>query len=125
VNRLTIIRALLSFFVISGLILAPVAKPAFAMSMPASASVAVGHDGGMAMHSASMGEMPCCPDEAPKSDCAKDCPLMAICMAKTFQNVSYAASPLVFFTLARVIFPVSHARLDSLEHSPTPRPPNA
>ena len=38
-------------------------------------------------------DMPCCPDEKPAMpDCAKACPLMALCLAKCFQNLPIATA---------------------------------
>jgi hypothetical protein len=121
VKFLSTIARLVSLVAILGLILGPLAKPAIAMAMPAPSSAAMDHHAGMAMD---MGEMPCCPDEAPKSDCAKDCPLMAICMTTAFQNVSSSAGLVAVFTLARAVFPVSTPQLEGLTSSPSPRPPN-
>jgi hypothetical protein len=123
VKYLSAITRLLSLFAILGLILSPLAKPA--MAMDPSAPAAMDHHAGMAMDASAMGDMPCCPDQGQNSDCAKDCPLMAACTISTLQNVSSAAGPVVFFTLARVTFPVRVSQLEGLTASPSPRPPNA
>jgi hypothetical protein len=70
-------------------------------------------------------DMPCCPHEKPAMpDCAKACPLMAICLAKCFQNIPVASAsisgPLI---VAERIAPANEAQGDSLSQAPLPRPP--
>ena len=74
---------------------------------------------------ASMGEMPCCPDKGPaKSNCAQDCPLMAMCMAKTLQKGSACFTLQIQHTVS-VATPGEELRLDGLSSGPPPRPPIA
>lgn len=73
----------------------------------------------------SMEEMPCCPPEKSAiPDCQKACPLMAVCMAKCFQNLPLAAAFLSHRTAtAGTIAPLDDARLALLNEAPPPKPP--
>jgi hypothetical protein len=70
-------------------------------------------------------DMPCCPPEKPAMpDCSKCCPLMTVCMAKCFQNLSTAASTvLVPLRVAGLIVPSNDALGSSLAQAPPARPP--
>ena len=70
-NISTHLGRLLAIFLIVGLVLAPLSAPANA-AMVASTATA---------------DMPCCPDKSAPMDCDQ-CPLMAICLVKTFQQPS-------------------------------------
>lgn len=118
---LSAFRHALACLAVLGLVLSPLAWP-----------VATMESGGMAQSAAlaaapasDMAEMDCCPDAAPKQPCAKICPLLAMCMAKTFQNAAYTTAPAVVLTLAHAVIPGDGARLHGLDRAPPPRPPNA
>lgn len=121
-SLLTICR-LLSVLAVLGLIVSPLARPAVAMSMP-SAAMTDDH-AGMVMDQAAMGEMPCCPEEAPKSDCAKDCPLMALCAVTGVQFLTAAPALNIPLTQSATLMPDRAAALHSLAQRPPPRPPKA
>jgi hypothetical protein len=70
------------------------------------------------------GDMPCCPHKAPASDCGKDCPLMALCMASLLQSAPLDV-PLFIPLLATIVIPGNDADLSSLAQAPRPRPPKA
>jgi len=118
------IRRLLSALAIMGLVIGPVTKPAISIADASDSMAAMEHsDIGMEA-STSMGEMPCCTDEIPaKSGCVKDCPLMALCMAKTMQNVTGGFAWPVQFVIAAVLLPGDEQDPASLLRSPPARPP--
>jgi hypothetical protein len=80
---------------------------------------------GIIMESNATGEMPCCPDEAPRSDCAKGCPLMALCAATGILFFAPMPGLNVTMTPARAFIPGSVAELRGLAQRPPPRPPKA
>jgi hypothetical protein len=86
---LTCIRYLLSGLALLGLVGAPLARPAMAMNMPAAMHAAMSDDAAMPADAAMAmpADMPCCPDKAPVPDCAKDCPLMALCLRNCSESV--------------------------------------
>ena len=110
---LRLIGRLLSIFVITGLVAAPLVRPVAAAQVSA---VAMSDMASMA------GDMPCCPDTQKKNDC-KDCPLLAICMLKNL-----AAHPVADAVVER---PVKHYRpavyddllSDGLDCPPPDHPP--
>lgn len=69
-------------------------------------------------------DMPCCPDKAPASDCGKDCPLMALCMASATLTTRVGV-PVFVARLAGVVRPGDDADLGGLAQAPPPRPPKA
>ena len=79
------IRKLLSLLAVLALILVPLGRPV--MGANADIPTVDIHTAGMhavmsdATAAPMAADMPCCPDKAPAPDCAKDCPLMALCMA--------------------------------------------
>src|SRR5882724_12604376 len=86
------IRRLLAALAVVGLGVAPVAQPAAAMTadmqISASHHAMMSDQPDMAMPDG----MPCCPDDQ-KTDCAKNCPFMAACMAQLQSTVaSYGLS---------------------------------
>jgi hypothetical protein len=101
-----------------GLVLSPVARPAMAMATGAVAQADI------AAPAMDMADMPCCPDSAPKPDCAKDCPLMATCMGKTLQSAPHTSAPLVTYARASIVIPRNDARPDGFAQPPPPRPPD-
>jgi len=111
-----VISTLLAALAMLGLVLAPLARPA--MAMPAGLMAMAGDHTAMDMSA----DMPCCPDNAPVPDCAKDCPLMALCMAGTVLNLP-ASVGLLPPKLANVVLPTNETGLPGLNHGPPPRPP--
>ena len=113
-KRLLTIRGLLASLALLGLMLAPLARPVMATHAD------------MAAHAAmDMGDMPCCPDGAAKQDCAKDCPLMALCMVKVFQSAPHATAPVILTVSARIGLLANDANLHGFAQAPLPRPPDA
>jgi hypothetical protein len=121
------IRQLLSLLAVLGLILAPLGRPV----MGATADVHTVDVHAAAMHAAMSDAtaapmaagMPCCPDEAPASDCAKDCPLMALCMVGSILDFPAGITlpvPRSFTTLALA---GNEPDIAGLTHGPPPRPP--
>jgi len=68
-------------------------------------------------------DMPCCPDKAPAPDCAKDCPLMALCMAGGVVDFPAAITLVVPHRSVSVTFAENDADRAGLTHGPPPRPP--
>jgi hypothetical protein len=110
---------LLAVFLIAGLVFAPLAARANADPM---ASMAMAS---MASDAASMSDdMPCCPEKSVPMDCA-DCPLMAICMAKTLQAQPSAGVAEIQSVTLRMLLPVSDPAAESLGLLPPPKPPRS
>jgi hypothetical protein len=115
-QMLNLIRTALSVLALVGLILAPLARPAMA-EVP----VAV-----MTADMAAMPtDMPCCPDEAPVPNCAKDCPLTALCMVGAVLSLPDAVELVTPHGPSSVVRPGIAAHLAGLSHPPPPRPPNS
>jgi hypothetical protein len=108
---------LLAVFLIAGLVFAPLATRAnMDSSMPAAMA-------SMADDMAAMSDdMPCCPDKSAPVDCA-DCPLMAICLAKTLQAQPSASMAEIEPVTLRMLLPASDPEAESLGLPPPPRPP--
>jgi hypothetical protein len=120
---LTCIRYLLPGLALLGLIGAPLVRPAMAMTMPAAMHAAMSDDAAMPADAAMAmpADMPCCPDKVP--DCAKDCPLMALCLAGTVLSLPSGAGLLVLVRLSSLVLPGNDADLASQGYGPPPRPP--
>jgi hypothetical protein len=104
-----------------GLALAPIVRPAMAMSAPMHASM------GEPMAVASMApsasdDMPCCPGKPSLPDCGKDCPFMALCGAMPLQGVSQS-SLIVPLTLVSIILPGYQSALASVAQPPPRKRP--
>jgi hypothetical protein len=110
---------LLAVFLIAGLVFAPLAVRANANPVAPMAMASMTGD------AASMSDdMPCCPEKSPPMDCA-DCPLMAICMAKTLQAQPSASVAQVQSVTLRMLLPVSDPEAESLGLLPPPKPPRS
>ena len=108
---------LLAILVIAGLVFAPLSAPANAgmgMAAPTAAAEMV----------EMAADMPCCPDRSVPMDCDQ-CPLMALCMVKTFQEPSSAGAVEIRSVTIRMLEPGSDPLGDSLGHIPPPRPPRS
>jgi hypothetical protein len=112
---------LLAIFLIAGLVLAP-------LSAPANAGMAKGmHMAGSMPEMAATemaADMPCCPDKSVPMDCDQ-CPLMAICMVKNFQEPSSAGVIEIRPVTVRLMAPRSDPAADGLNYLPPPRPPRS
>jgi hypothetical protein len=136
------IRKLLSLLAVLALILVPLGRPV----MGASADIFTADMHAADMHAADMhaadmhaadmhadmsdataapmaADMPCCPDKAPAPDCAKDCPLMALCMAGGVVDFPAAITLVVPHRSVSVSFAENDADRAGLTHGPPPRPP--
>jgi hypothetical protein len=80
------------------------------MAVPAGMMTMAGDHEAMEMSE----DMSCCPHTAPVPDCAKDCPLMALCLAGTVLNVPSGAGLLVPVRLASLVLPGNDMDLASL-----------
>ena len=112
---------LLAILLIVGLVVAPFSARAnagmtsmdmAAMDMTSTKTVSMSAD------------MPCCPDRSAPADC-DGCPLMAICMVKTFQTPSAAAVAEILAVTTRMLLPASDPQAESLGYLPPPRPPRS
>ena len=103
---------LLAILLIAGLVFAPFSAPANAARGAATAMVEMSAD------------MPCCPDKSAPMDCDQ-CPLMAICMVKTFQQPSTAGVIEVRPVTIRTLAPRSDPQAEGLNYLPPPRPPRS
>ena len=107
------LRRLLPFLAVVGLLFAPLAAPK-AATQTGLASSAVADD------------MPCCPPQKTSvPDCAKTCPLMAICLTKCVRGSPVPAVLTVLGAPAKRIAPAAETRRNGLSHDPLSRPPIA
>jgi hypothetical protein len=120
VSYLTLIRRLLAFVAIAGLVLAPMPWPAGAMSMNAPAAMGSSADAGMAMPS----DMDCCPKKVHLPDCGKNCPFMAACMGVGLQGERDASFSVPLVPISTLV-PGRQRDLDGLAQPPPTRPPKA
>ena len=128
------LRLMLPLLAVLGLALTPMAAPAAmaglhaSMEAPARQPHAMSHaamdHGDMA--ATAMDEMPCCPRGMPaRSDCAKTCLLMALCMAGTVSlPPATIAVPTPVAIRAGLLWPGVPV-FASLNGTPQPEPPRA
>lgn len=134
-----VLRRLILALALLGLVLAPVVRPAMAMTgMPgmthqtmSDMSMGPSQDmNGMAA------DMECCPgmaghaDDAGKTapannDCGKDCPLMAGCVGASLTELPQAPSLNFPVAIREVVTLANDTDVASLTRAPSPRPPNA
>jgi hypothetical protein len=114
-----ILRYLLLLLAVTGLLLTPILRSTLAASATHAESAAVED----AMASMPEG-MPCCPDQAPSSDCIKGCPLLAICMSSLMQSPPVIGLS-VPYRLAGLLAADSDARPEGLGQPPPGRPPKS
>jgi hypothetical protein len=69
-------------------------------------------------------DMPCCPEQAPTPDCAKSCPLMALCATQLIGGTTMVASKVSMIVVARLA-PASDRPLAGLNIHPPPKPPRS
>jgi hypothetical protein len=117
---LTLIRRLLAFVAIAGLVLAPMSWSAGAMSMNAPSAMGSSADPEMAMPS----DMDCCPKKAHLPDCGKNCPFMAICMGVGLQGERGTSFSIPLVPISTMV-PGRQRDLDGLAQPPPTRPPKA
>ena len=121
---LSTVRHILMTLAVLGLALAPLGQPAVAMpggqsGMDHHAMMAGTADQEMAMPES----MPCCPDEAPASDCGKHC-LMIMCAASLSPTLPGAAWLPVPLAAATNLIADGDSPLSGRSPTPPPRPPN-
>jgi hypothetical protein len=121
------IRKLLSLLAVLALILVPLGRPVMAANadiptadMHAADMHAVMSDATAAPMAA---DMPCCPDKAPAPDCAKGCPLMALCMAGSVLDFPATIALVVPHRSVSVAFAENDPDRAALTRGPPPRPP--
>jgi hypothetical protein len=102
---------LLAISLIAGLVFAPLTALANAAATHASTP--------MVEMSA---DMPCCPDKSAPIDCDQ-CPLMAICLVKNFQEPASTGVIDVRSVTVRLLAPRSDPDAEGLTYLPPPRPP--
>jgi len=112
VNISTHLGRLLAILLIAGLVFAPFSAPANAAKAAPTTTVEMSAD------------MPCCPDKSAPMDCDQ-CPLMAICMVKTFQEPSTADIIEIRPVTVRMLAPHSDPQAEGLNYLPPPRPPRS
>lgn len=108
---------LLAIFLIAGLVFAP-------LSAPANAGMAMGASMAEMAATKMAADMPCCPDKSSPMDCDQ-CPVMAICFVKTFQEPSSAGVVEIRPVAVRTLAPRSDPEAESLGYLPPPRPPRS
>ena len=114
VKRSTHLCRLLAFFLIVGLVIAPLSARA--------------NGGAMAMTSMSgdmagmSDDMPCCPEKSAPVDCDQ-CPLMALCVSTTLQAPLPAGVAEIQPVTLRMQLPGSDPEAESLSVLPPPKPP--
>jgi hypothetical protein len=124
---LSTIRRVLMTLAVLGLISAPLARPL--MAMPAHQSAGLDHHATMAdmadhAEMAMPESMPCCPDEAPASDCGKHC-LMMMCAASLSPTLPGAAWLPVPQAATTELIASGDSTLSGRSPTPPPRPPKA
>ena len=120
--RFAVARVLAALAVVS-FVLAPIVRPALAMSVATDMHATMGS--AMAAGSAIAGaadDMPCCPSKPVWPDCSKDCPLMALCVTAPLHFASQTGlmAPLTF---AGIVFPGDQSDLVSVADAPPRKPP--
>jgi hypothetical protein len=116
INRILLVLAVL------GLVLAPMARPAMAVSV--SMQDAMSNQVVADSEVGATDDMPCCPGKPSLPDCSKDCPFMALCGAIVLHGVSQN-SLIAPLTLVAVMLPGDPSALVSLAHAPPRKPPKA
>jgi hypothetical protein len=69
-------------------------------------------------------DMPCCPDNPAPMDCDQ-CPLMAICMVKNFQEPASAGVIEIRPVTVRLLAPGSDPATEGLDSLPPAKPPRS
>ena len=108
---------LLAIFLVAGLVFAP-------FSGPANAGMAMGASMAEMAATEIAADMPCCPDKSAPMDCDQ-CPVMALCFVKTFQEPSSASVVEIRPVTVRMLAPRSDPEAESLGYLPPPKPPRS
>lgn len=109
-----------------GLVLAPLARPAMAMTMD---TPGIDQTMMQSMSPTMPAGMDCCPEDAindaAKAPCGKDCPQMSACMA-SLASFTLQAHGLSFpVTTTAITYLQIECSLAGLSRPPAPRPPTA
>lgn len=114
-------NAVVLLLVAAGLLLAPLASPAFAMPFPGAADNDV-----QAMSEDMQGiseDMPCCPGQTDSKDCGS-CPFVALCMLSISLPAPYGAISLIERQARHSAFaPIDDLRIDGIGAQPPDHPP--
>ncbi|ANW05778.1 hypothetical protein LMTR13_22350 [Bradyrhizobium icense] len=110
---------LLAIFVIVGLVIAPLTARANTGAIAPMAMTAMSDD-----TAAMSDDMACCPEKSAPVDCDQ-CPLMALCVSTTLQAPLPAGIAEIQPVTLRMLLPGSDPEVDSLGHSPPPKPPRS
>lgn len=121
VRMRTTIARFFAWLAVVGLLLAPIARPAMATNAPTSMDGAAAADSATAD---AMDQMPCCPGKPSLPDCAKDCPLMALCVTAPLYFVSQTGL-IIPLAIASIMLPGASPELASVADAPPRRPPKA
>ncbi len=116
----TTIGRFFAWLAVGGLLLAPIARPAMATNAPMSTDRAAVADS--AKTADAMAHMPCCPGKPSLPDCAKDCPLMALCGTAPLYFVSQTGL-IIPLAIASIMLPGVSPELASVADAPPRRPP--
>lgn len=109
---------LLAFFLIVGLVIAPLSARANGGGMASMVMTSMSGDGIAA------DDMPCCPDKSAPVDCDQ-CPLMALCTSATLQAPLPAGVAEIQPVVAQTLLPGSDPDVESVGYSPPPKPPRS
>ena len=109
---------LLAFFLIVGLVVAPLSVRANGGAMAAMTSMSGDNMDDMS------DDMPCCPNKSAPVDCDQ-CPLMALCVSTTLQAPLPAGVAEIQPVTLRMLLPGSDPEVDSVAYSPPPKPPRS
>jgi hypothetical protein len=123
-DRQITIRRLLAIFMIAGLVLAPVARPAMAGTTSDASMSAMTDDMSVSATADEMaGDMPCCPPKAPTPIGCDKCVFMAACAAKCFPGLTAALFQPPFAVSSGLARPQNDFWPDGLGHPPPEHPP--
>ena len=123
-NRNFTMRRLLAIFVIAGLALAPVSRPAMAeMSSDVSMHAMADNMSASEMTDEMAGDMPCCPSKAPTPVGCDKCVFMAACTSLGFVGMSSAVVHLFLTASGDVASLQNDSWPDGLGHPPPEHPP--
>ena len=111
---------LLAFFLIVGLVVAPLSARANGGAMASMAMTSMSGDNMADMSD----DMPCCPDKSAPVDCDQ-CPLMALCVSTTLQAPLPAGVAEIQPVTLRMLLPGSDPEVESVAYSPPPKPPRS
>jgi hypothetical protein len=117
VNSQISIRRLLAIFLIAGLVLAPLARPAMAAASSDASMSAMADDPSMSAIADG------CPTKAPMPAGCDKCVFMTACMSSCFAGLSVAAFCPSFATSGRIARLQNDSWPDGLGHPPPEYPP--